>query len=304
MTHKENYKNRYSFAIHRKYCADNPRSVVLATGEDTLEFLQGQLTQDLSQLADSEGAYGFLLTAKGRVFGDAFLCRIDQERWQIVSWSLAAEQLMARLEAYIVADDVELSDETVRWRGWRVGGGSVAGELGLSGESELRELDPAPDLALGWRYLLGRADQTFEWPEGWGEGTTDAFEAVRIQQDWPSVPTDLGEGDFPQEGGRHLHAVSFTKGCYLGQEVMARLAATGRVRRALGRVRGSGPAPTGEVTLMQADKKVGALRSRINLPAPAGWLGLAMIQLAHFDPGKPLATDQGQALEFDGLVGG
>lgn len=295
-------KKGYNFAIERKYCPDNPISVVQASGEDALEFLQGQFTQDLSKLKDQASAYGFLLTQKGRVFGDAFLRRVGAEEWQMMSWSLPANELIARLNAYIIADDVELEDVTEGWRGWRVGPGDPGWIRREAGTEDGVELALAADLAMPWRIVVAAPGIKLTWAEGWEAGSLAYFEAARIVAGWPQVPIDLGPDDFPQEGGRHRAGVSFTKGCYLGQEVMARLAATGRLRRGLAHVSGRGSAPEGEMEFQQGSRAIGKLRSRVNMAAD-GWIGLAMLQLAHFDTAQPITDPAGGEVHFGGRVG-
>lgn len=302
MPEKEQNINGIKFAIVQKYSPDRPLAVVKASGEDALEFLQGQFTSDLSGLSDSGSTYGFLLTQKGRVFGDAFLRREDEENWQILSWSLTSGDLVERLESYVIADDVELEDETESWMGWRIGATDESIASLVESTSALVVLDCAPDLNLPWRMAVIPRGEAFGWPEGWEQVAIGKFETARIDAEWPRVPYDLGEGDFPAEGGRHLHAISFTKGCYLGQEVVARLAATGRLRRGLARVGGTGSSPVGEIELLQGDKTVGELRSRSASKDEAGWVGLAMMHQARFDETQPVATAAGRPLEFYGLL--
>jgi tRNA-modifying protein YgfZ len=294
---------RNQFAINGKYCLDNPAAVVTASGEDAEEFLQGQFTQDLMKLTDQASAYGFLLTQKGRVLGDAQVQRLDAEQWRIFSWSLSAADLIARLDAFIIADDVELSDETAAWQAWRIGVVAAVADTPIMRNGSGFPLAAGGDPALAWSYWVSPAEEASAWPADWSEGSIDAFEGARITAGWPFVPVDLGTGDFPQEGGRHRAGISFTKGCYLGQEVMARLAATGRLRRGLAHVRGEGPVPTGEFKLGQDDRIIGNLRSRVALPDEDGWIGLAMLQLAHFADAKPLVDADGNPVVFDGMVG-
>lgn len=291
-------KKGHDFALNGKYCAENPLAVVQASGEDALAFLQGQVSQDLSGLRDGTSAYGFFLNLKGRVGGDVFVVRANESNGLMVSWSMAGVALIDRLEAYIIADDVTLVDQTHRWRGWRVGRAEHA--AGPAGDMAERRL-ALRVAGLPWAHLLVR-DTDEAAPPGGGEAVPmTVFERARIDLGWPWVPVDLGSADFPQEGGRHQAGVSFTKGCYLGQEVMARLATTGRLRRGLARVGGVGPAPAGEVALMQGRRMVGELRSRITTEEN-GWIGLAMMQLAHFDAAQPVVTGAEETVEFRGWV--
>jgi hypothetical protein len=105
-----------------------------------------------------------------------------------------------------------------------------------------------------------------------------AMERLRIEAGIPSVPRDLGPDDLPNEGGLEHDAISYTKGCYLGQEVMARLRTMGRVRRRLLRVAGSAKAPEQlPAPLFAEGKKIGELRSAAR--TATGFIGLAMISM-------------------------
>jgi tRNA-modifying protein YgfZ len=111
----------------------------------------------------------------------------------------------------------------------------------------------------------------------------DADEVARrrIAAGIPAVPQDIGPNDLPNEGGLEAEAISYTKGCYLGQEVMARLKSMGRVRRRLVRVRGNDEnQPPLLSPLFVGARAVGDLRSAAR-DGTAGWIGLAMISLVH-----------------------
>ena len=109
------------------------------------------------------------------------------------------------------------------------------------------------------------------------------------------MPTDLGGGDLPNEGGLEAAAISYTKGCYLGQEVMARLKLKGRIRRRIRRVSGPGPVPALPAALWQGETKVGELRTAAADEAEAGWVGLARLTIASLRVELPLAVTAGAA---------
>jgi folate-binding protein YgfZ len=117
----------------------------------------------------------------------------------------------------------------------------------------------------------------------------------RIGAGIPAIPADLGSGDLPNEGALEDVALSYSKGCYLGQEVMARLKSMGQVRRRLWRVEGRGSAgPSQPAAVFAASRQVGELRSAV--PVAGGWIGLAMVTLMHVGPGA------GLSLSADGPV--
>jgi hypothetical protein len=122
--------------------------------------------------------------------------------------------------------------------------------------------------------------------------SSEQIEKQRIAAGIPAVPVDIGPTDLPNEGGLEAEAISYTKGCYLGQEVMARLKSMGQVRRRLLGVRGRGAPPPRPAALFQAARKVGEVRSAAS--DGADWIGLAMVSLVQ------LRRDDGLALTPDG----
>lgn len=276
-----------------------PKAWLRVAGEDAFTFLQGQFANDLRPLRETGGAgavvYGLWLNQKGRVLADSFVLRAEAaggaggggEEFWIGSYTSAAEVIRERLEAYVIADDVTVTDETAGW-----GGASLLGAENSA---------VAPD---GVRVFRGRRarEASAEWIfpvateaavraalRGATEIDAVELERRRIAGGIPAVPTDLGPGDLPQEGGLDADAVSFTKGCYLGQEVMARLKAMGQVRRRLVRVHGAGAAPAAGTALFQAGKKVGEMRSGAGDARGENFTGLAMLSLLACDRAAPLA---------------
>lgn len=245
-----------------------------------------------------EARYGFLLTQKGRVLGDVVVIYETAEQLKLASWSLPSDILTDRLESYIIADDVELTDETAQWRGWQAAGSDVVSWLEqyrVASGGEFMGWAEANALPSGSIRLLAPTEPA--WPDGWQSVGDHVFDVARVSAGIPQVPEDLGDGDFPQETGQEKVGVSFTKGCYLGQEVMARLATTGRVRRQLRQVRGTGCLPSESGSpLDQNGKKVGELRSTVETDG-GRWIGLAMINLAHFEASDPVNLPGGAIVE-------
>lgn len=145
-------------------------------------------------------------------------------------------------------------------------------------------------------WLLGPADQAESWrarlvsADG-EEQSMEVAERERILAGVASVPVDIGPEDLPNEGGLDLTAISYTKGCYLGQEVMARLKNLGQVRRKLHRVRGRGAVPAPRAPLHQGGRRVGELRSVA--PEAGGFVGFALLSLVNLDPRAPLSLGEG-----------
>jgi len=279
-------------------------------GPDAFSFLQGQFSNDLRGLGPSGGSeeqgraqavpsamtraiYGLWLDRKGRILGDGFVLRADEERFFICSYETSGAALRAHLESFIIADEVEVFDET-------------AGVVGLTLFLE-KEVGAALDFAqAGWVFegrrgaraieWVGNVDAHIEWiaqlnPKA--ELSSEEVERRRILRRIPAVPRDLGGRDLPQEGGADFEraAVSYTKGCYLGQEVMSRLHTMGCVRRSLVLARTEGPVPSElPAALYFGEKRVGEIRSVAADETPGGFVGLALVSLHGLPTGSVLLS--------------
>jgi folate-binding protein YgfZ len=278
-----------------------PAAWLRIVGTDVHTFLQGQFSNDLRHLtqASSASIYGLWLTAKGRVLADSFVLRgaSPQEFW-IGSYFSPAASLRERLESHIVADDVALEDATAEWMGLSI--------LGERAEGILHEGSrPGVFVFPGRRTRAGGAEAVYRASAGEPAGiteppvtelTADDIARLRIAGGIAAIPTDLGPADLPHEAGLEVEAVSSSKGCYVGQEVMARLKS---VRRRLVRVQArTGPVPGVPAPLFSQSRPVGELRSAVGDGA-GGWIGLAMVQRLQVSvvSGLSLAETGAPALE-------
>jgi hypothetical protein len=278
-----------------------PKAVLRAAGDDVFSFLQGQFTNQLRQQAGAM-AYGLWLNQKGRVLADSIVLCVSENEFLVISWETPAETILQRLQHYIVADDVTLTDETTGMAGVVVGGKDCAkvvegllGGLAPAGRfvrlGEVLLFGGHGALAESY-YAIGPVGLTPGWEQYFRANecrliTLNDFDRIRISAGAPVVPRDLGPGDLPNEGGLEETAISYTKGCYLGQEVMARLKNLGQVRRRLRVVRGSGEPPRSQDPLYQGQKKVGELRSVAE--DGKGFVAFAMLSLVPFDPAAALS---------------
>ncbi len=253
-----------------------PAAALRISGEDSPSFLQGQFTNDLHKQGIGGAVYGLWLNQKGKVLADSFVLKIAAQEFWVVSYFSPAAVIRERLEAYVIADDVVIEDLTEEMAGLTVFGQAA----------------PADWVPAGGQSFLGRRTQGLQaeiiFPVS-AEAAMGAklagatllapleVERRRIAAEIPAVPADIGSADLPNEGGLETDAISYTKGCYLGQEVMARLKSMGKVRRQLVRVRGEGTLPGLPALLFQGGRKAGELRSAA--PEGAGWIGLALVSL-------------------------
>ena len=271
-------------------------------GEDALAFLQGQFTQELRSSAKAPVAYGLWLNQKGKVLADSFVLRETPESVWVVSFTSGASVIRERLESYIIADDVVIEDLTEQWAGAVVCGSEasawVSAQVGapLPPAGEFLRTDQGfvfrgrRGLGESWEWLRPAGA---DWPDGLEELSSEEMARRRIAAGIPAVPADIGPGELPNEGGLEGEAISYTKGCYLGQEVMARLKSMGQLRRRLVRVAaGEGPVPAVPCALLQGETRVGELRS-VAADGAGGFIGLALVTTLRLDAGAPLAPEPG-----------
>jgi folate-binding protein YgfZ len=274
-----------------------PAAWLRVTGADAAAFLQGQFTNDLREARGENAVYGLWLDQKGKVLADSFIRRgAEPDEFWAGSYFSSAAAIGRRLEDYIIADEVTVEDATSLWTG-----------ISLLGEGTGAWLAATPRAGLVFRGRRAR-EENWEWILPLAEAAAAAralagireidsadVDRRRILAGIPAVPADIGPGDLPNEGGLEGEAISYTKGCYLGQEVMARLKSKGRIRRRLHRVTGDGPAPATPGALWQGGTRVGELRSAAVGEAGRGFAGLALLSLASFRPDEPLAAGEGRA---------
>jgi folate-binding protein YgfZ len=258
-----------------------PAAWLRVEGPDAFAFLQGQFSNDLRALDQAGPVYGLWLNQKGRVLADSFVLKAGAaEAYWVGSYFSPAAVVRERLESHLVADDVQIEDQTERWHGRTIFGTAA---LARSAGDEAISF-PGRRGAPAWECL---GLQPPPRPQGTALSTAE-MDVRRITAGLPAVPADIGPGDLPQEGGLETTAVSFNKGCYLGQEVMARLHAMGTPRRRLYRVAGIGAVVASGTALEQGGRTIGELRSAVR--TVDGWIGLAMFQLAHLKTEQPVAA--------------
>lgn len=263
------------------------------SGADAASFLQGQFSNDLRSLGRGQSVYGLWLTLKGKVLADSFIIRpVEGEGFLIVSYFCAAEVIKERLESYIIADDVEVTNLTPDFVGWSLMGGEQTAPAVPCGVISFRGRRVRGG---NEEWLLTRAESArCVLPPAWTEVDAAAAEALRIADGIPAVPQDLGPTDLPNEAALEADTISYTKGCYLGQEVMARLKSMGQVRRRLLRVNVAGPGrPTERAPLYVGEKNIGELRSVAPDPAGNGFMGFAMLSLLGLGESRALALEAG-----------
>ena len=267
-----------------------PAAWLRVTGADAFPFLQGQFTNDIRGLKESDAVFGLWLNHKGRVLADSFVVRggTAEEFW-VGSYFSEAAVIRERLDAYVIADDVVVEDVTAEWMGVTLFSGRLVGRA--DGLSFPGRRGSAP--CVEWVFPATGTEETMRRLEGAVQLSAEEMERRRIEAAIPAVPRDIGPGELPNEGGLETTAISYNKGCYLGQEVMARLKSMGQVRRRLVRVRGSGDVPVVPADMFQGERKVGELRSAVR--SGEGFVGLALVSLLNAKPELGLSLVEGGA---------
>ncbi|MSU66815.1 MAG: folate-binding protein [Opitutus sp.] len=259
-------------------------------GEDAANFLQGQFSNDLRLLERASAVYGLWLNVKGKVLADSFVLRGGgpNEYW-IGSYFSPAAVIRERLEAFVIADDVAIEDATAEWVGVSILGEGTGARLAArppGGFAFPGRRTKAENVE--WIFPAAAFEAVSQQFSGATERSAGEMERDRILAGIPAVPVDVGPADLPNEAGLEGDAISYTKGCYLGQEVMARLKAMGQVRRRLLRVTGrGGEIPVLPARLFAGGRAVGELRSAV-ADGVGGYVGLAMVSLVYVTAGAAL----------------
>lgn len=274
-----------------------PAAWIEVEGDDSFPFLQGQFSNDLRSTSPAPVTYGLWLDRKGRALADSFVLQTGPRQFFLYSYHSPAETLIHRLEPYIIADDVTLRDLTahaVSASVWGVAAdvGAALAAAGWSFPDERSLVQKDHRFVLrGRRSRLPNVDLVVTGDDNEesaaalcaavldaGGAVVDEAEAARerVASGIPAVPLDIGPAELPQEGGLEEPAISYDKGCYLGQEVMARIRSMGQVRRALVPVSiNEINTPAGH-TLYAGEREAGLLRST----APGDpFLGLALVKI-------------------------
>lgn len=259
-----------------------PRALIELSGSEAAEFLQGQVTNDVEALEPGSGCYAALLDHKGKIRTDMRVLRLAAGELLVDADGGSLALLARTFEMYSLGRDVarrDLSEERTL--------------ISLVGPAARERLDPAPPQAehahVECQYglvvatdvgvdLIATAEQAaaaraeLDVPEV----SEDAAECVRVERGRPRLGLDFDNATIPQEAGLNERAVSFTKGCYVGQETVARLHYRGKPNRHLRGLRLSAPAAHGDAVML-GERQVGAIGSTCVSPAH-GPIALALLR--------------------------
>lgn len=267
------------------------RAAILVHGKDRTSWLNGLVTSDLAKLPPGHASYGLLVEKKGRIQAD--LAIVPSETALVIAAPRALRDgILATLDHYLVMEDAELAPGDLDFffaHGPRSG--------------ELRELAPY----FGLLDLIGTGGAVLAVPTaeraafdarladalaklGGVLGDDEGWNAVRIERGLPRFGVEFDTTAYPQEASLEKLAVSFDKGCYLGQEVVYMLENRGHVKKKLVPLdlEGDGALPAGEAVTTPDGANVGEIKSSVIGPLSNAPVAIAMVKWAQAKPGTEL----------------
>ena len=272
-------------------------STLVVTGGDRVTWLNGLVTCDLGKSKPGDVVYGLAVAKNGRILADIFVAVAPEEVVVVVPRSAAAD-LRASLERYLIMEDAEIAEGDDAYRVLFADGpkaravldaartaGALGGEIDLGGAGGALVLVPtarAAEVSSALEASIAanagvRADER-------------GFDLVRLERGRPRFGRDFAATTYPQEASLEKRAVSFSKGCYLGQEVVCMLEMRGHVKRKLVPLTlDAREAPArGAKVLDDAGTEVGEVTSAAFSPSLGQVVALGMVKRAHAEPGSAL----------------
>ncbi len=281
-----------------------PGNVILdVSGAEGAEFLQGQLTNDVEALEPGGGCYAALLDRKGRMRAELRVLRFADDLITVETDAATAPEVQKHLSMYKVGREVEVGAREGVATLALIGPAAVhaLGGAPLGSEHSHRQLRLAEtdvevistDLGAELWVPAERVESVRAELHKAGAEPVDeqAAEIIRVESGRPRYGAEMGPETIPQEAGINERAVNFDKGCYIGQETVARLHYKGKPNRHLRRLRSSEPLAAGEPVSL-GDKKLGSIGSGVISPAE-GPLALAILR-REAEPGAEVTVGSGK----------
>lgn len=270
------------------------------TGSDALKVLNNLTTNQLADLAVGNDCETFVTDLRGWTVAHGFIHH-TQHGVRLLGQHPQPEVVCNHIDRYIIREDARVKDLSVNHALLLVDG--AADEATLKNTLSGLMAEPLSDWHSLFCPLLGPTSQLCYGPadvssaaalqELSGSDSSNArYELLRIRNFWPRMGQDIGEKCIPQELDRDAQAISFTKGCYLGQETIARLDARGQLQKKLCRVRIAADGIQPQSSLQQGEKEVGRITSAAYDPVEEVTYALAFIRRGCFEPGTELHCQQ------------
>jgi folate-binding protein YgfZ len=284
------------------------RGKLALTGPQAAAFLNGQVTNDVEALVPGEGLYAAFLTPKGKMLGDVRVLRTAAGELLLDTERIALQALFDVIRRGVIGWDAELHKRTLQTallsligpRAREVAGAADAGLPETEHAHREARIAGAPVRLVataGGVDVLCDAEQAASVRDalvaaGAVEASEAAADVARIEAGRPRYGVDLDDSTIPQEAGLNERAVSFTKGCYVGQETVARLFYKGKPNRLLRGLRLSAPV-AGGTPLRLGEREVGRVGS-VAVSPTHGPIGLALVR-REAEPGTALEAGDATA---------
>lgn len=259
------------------------RSVITVRGDDRITWLNGVVTADLRPLAVGHGLYTAVVAVKGKLLADAFVHRTE-DALRVVVPADQRDVLMAHFERFIVMEDVLLDATPERVL-------TVQGPTAIAATEAWADRSIADRLGRGGVDVMVAPDAEAPRSDAVTPVSRVAFDAESVAQARPRWSVDFGTDNYVQEAAITPRAVSFQKGCYLGQEVVCRLEMRGHVQRQLVALTQAGKAPAPGAEVMADGKVVGKVTSATPPMEGAPARLLAMVKYAVLEKRPVLEID-------------
>jgi folate-binding protein YgfZ len=285
------------------------RAKIALTGGDRVRWLNGMITNNVRDLEPGHGVYAFLLNPQGHIQADLYAFQrgdsllVDTERGQ-------RDKVLQLFDHYIIADDVEVADASDKITALGLTGPQAAAVLQKAGipVPELTHLQfgdvhwqqiaitvfrSGEEARESWQVWIEPRHVSALWDalvKGGARPTgAAALNLFRIARGIPQFGQDIRERDLPQETGQ-MRALNFSKGCYLGQEIVERIHSRGAVHRQFGAFTVEGELPPPGTKIQAEGKEVGEVTTSTVLPLPGGDRSVALGYLRREAAGKELSA--------------
>jgi folate-binding protein YgfZ len=298
------------------FAALTGRTILSITGSDRISFLNAFCTNNVKALQPGSGCEAFITNPQGKTLGHVLIF-CEQDQLVLDTAPGQAGELIAHFDKYVISEDVQFVDRTSDLCDILVAGSTAAEMLASLASSEVptdllshiaviitgmpavvRRVEYAGPASFFVQSPIAGLSEMQQSLTAAGAAGCDAaaVESARLEAGFPLFGRDITSDNLPQEIGRDARAISFTKGCYLGQETVARIDALGHVNRQLvGLKFVSEMVPPDGTALLANEKEVGQITSAAWSPALEAPLALGMVRRAHMKPGTQLMSAGGMA---------
>ena len=278
-------------------------TVVEITGADRQTFLHNFCTNEIKRLEPGNICEAFVLNGKGKTIGHMHVLNTGDSLLLFATAPIGGS-LIEHLDRYVIREDVQLTEVSSQHSSVFLfgpdAGNVIANQFPIEQKISPNRFVVTPDSQTlvahvelaGWGYLIiERSDADTDAELSVPEVSGDALEMLRIKHATPWFGRDIDESNLPQELLRDDKAISFVKGCYLGQETVARIDAIGKVNRVMVTVSMDGQLSAG-AELMVDDKPMGKLTSVAWSPENDAWIGMAIVRRPHETAGSVLTCGE------------